>query len=59
MPTSWDFCQESTVILIIIKANILGMEAMSRYFAQMEALNLCLDLVKEALRTSSVYKRIS
>lgn len=59
MPTSWDFCQESTVILIIIKANILGMEAMSRHFAQMEALNLCLDLVEEALRTSSVYKRVN
>ena len=59
MPTSWDFGQQSPMILIIIMANIWGMETMPRYLAQMEALTLCLDLIKEALQISSVYKRIN
>lgn len=59
MPTSWDFGQESPMILITIMANIWGMETMLRYLAWTEALNLCLDLVKEALQISSVYKRIN
>lgn len=37
------------MILITIMVNILGMETVCRHFAQMETLNLCLDLVKEAL----------